>query len=216
MFKPTYSERIIHKMKEILNRILRVYHQRKLTNTDFTIIANNCWGGICYEYFGLEKKSPTIGTYFFAEDFLKFAERLEYYVSQEIRFIKKEQSKHYKWLMNEKECPIGVLDDVEIIFLHYADEKIAKEKWERRVKRINWNNLIFKFSYMNNCTKEHLKVFDEMNLQGKKFMFISTDEHKYDCGIVYPGYEKDTQIWNDTWYWNKYLDVIGLINETEA
>lgn len=215
MFRPTYRERIVHKLKEIWDSLLKSHYRNRLTNTDFTIISNNCWGGCCYEWFGMQKLSPTVGAYFFPEDYLRFVERLDYYMSLELQFIDVTKSKYYEQLKGEQPSPIGILDDVEIIFLHYADEKEAKDKWTRRVKRINWDNLIFKFSYQNYCTHEHLKRFDEMKLPGKKFMFVNTEEPKYQCGVWYRGFEQEEQIWNDTYYWNRYIDVFDLINREE-
>ena len=29
-------------------------------NNDFTIISNNCWGGMIYESYGLPEQSPTV------------------------------------------------------------------------------------------------------------------------------------------------------------
>ena len=51
--------------------------------------------------------------------------------------------------------PIGTLcDTVEIHFLHYSSIEDAEEKWNRRVKRINWNNLFVKFDCSKDlCTK---------------------------------------------------------------
>ena len=43
---------------------------------------------------------------------------------------------------------VGVLsngkDSIEIFFLHFHSEQEAREKWERRVQRINWNRLLIK------------------------------------------------------------------------
>lgn len=215
MFKPSKKDKLLHKLDELSRPFLANFRRRKLKNTDFTIISNNCWGGICYEYFGLIKQSPTVGTFFFAEDYLKFVKRLKYYLSLELRFINSDESKHSSYLKeNEIKCPIGILDDVEIFFLHYPNELLAKEKWNRRVRRINWNHLLFKFSQMNECSDECLKKFDEMNLPGKKFMFVNKLNMEYSCSVYYPGYETDLQIENDTFFWNKYINVFDLINSS--
>lgn len=34
------------------------------------------------------------------------------------------------------------IESIEIFFLHYHSEQGAKEKWERRIKRINWDKLL--------------------------------------------------------------------------
>lgn len=49
---------------------------------------------------------------------------------------------------------IGKLDDIEVVFLHYKSEEEAYQKWNRRKKRINYNNLIFKFNDMNLAKKK--------------------------------------------------------------
>ena len=36
------------------------YRKKKLKSTDFTIISNNCWGGMIYESYNLPKESPTV------------------------------------------------------------------------------------------------------------------------------------------------------------
>lgn len=214
MFRPSKKERILHKIEERLRPFFADFRRKKLKRFDFTIISNNCWGGICYEYFGLVKQSPTVGTFFFAEDYLKFVKRLKYYLSLELRFINVDESKHFSYLKeHEIRCPIGILDDVEVFFLHYSNESLAKEKWSRRVRRVNWENLIFKFSQMNECSFDHLLMFDKMDLPGKKFMFVNKPNKEYSCAFYYPGYENDLQIENDTFYWNRYVDVYALLTK---
>ena len=93
-------------------------------------------------------------------------------------------------------------------------KKAAIEKWSRRCKRVNYDNLIFKFCEQNGCTSEHLARFDSMELPGKKIMFTCHDEgDKYRCGIYYPGFEDVGQIMNDTFYWDKYFDIISFLNK---
>ena len=46
--------------------------QNELNNKDFTIISNNCWGGMIYESYNLEKQSPTVGLFFMAKDYIDF------------------------------------------------------------------------------------------------------------------------------------------------
>lgn len=58
--------------EEIGNKILATSRRAKLTNTDFSIISNNCWGGHVYRRYGLPYTSPTVGMYFFSEDYINF------------------------------------------------------------------------------------------------------------------------------------------------
>lgn len=184
-----------------------------INNIDFTIISNNCWAGYVYRYFGLEYKTPTIGTYFFADDYIKFIKDLKHYISCDIIIIPAEKSKYYNYLKknNQRNVPIGKLDDIEIVFLHYNTPQEAKEKWNRRKERINWDNIIIKFSEMNNCSEDNLIEFDNID-NVKKFMFISNKNKNYKSAIYFKGYEKENQILNDTFYWKKYINIIKLIN----
>ena len=208
----TILEKSIRRVKQFFVPYLSSYHRKRINNTDFTIISNNCWGGLCYEYFGLPKNSPTIGAYFFSKDYVKFVSNLNYYLNMQIEIIPASMSKNADVLIerNQKDIPVGVLDDVEIIFLHYRDPKTAKEKWIRRCQRVNYNNLIFKFSNMGKCSREDIKQFMSLKAD-KKFMFSATSFPEYDSIIIVPGNE-DGSVNNDTFYWNKYIDVYELIN----
>ncbi|WP_245150281.1 DUF1919 domain-containing protein, partial [Streptococcus pneumoniae] len=55
-----------------------------------------------------------------------------------------------------------LLDDIELHFLHYADEEEATQKWNRRLERIHWDNLYFKFNDNDACTYELMKEFEEL------------------------------------------------------
>ena len=174
MFKPSLKERIDHKLELYTNFIFAPFRKKRLNNRDFTIISNNCWGGHVYEYFGLPKLSPTVGCYFFADDYLKFVEYFDYYINQPLGFISLNDSKYKKEIINNGKdnlkASIGILKDIEIVFLHYKTKEIALEKWNRRIKRINQNNLIFKFSQQNLCNDEHIIKFEKLKLNGKKFV----------------------------------------------
>lgn len=70
--------------------------------------------------------------------------------------------------------PVGVLSNgknsIEIFFLHYHSEQEAREKWERRVQRINWNKLLIKFNDQNGCTEKEVNKFMKMAYKNKLFL----------------------------------------------
>lgn len=174
-------------------------------------------GGVCYDHYGIKKLSPTVGSFIMTDDYLNFIENLDYYLSRELQIIPMEQSKHYELWRDDsamKEVPIGLLGDVEIVFLHYKNPKMAKEKWNRRVQRINKENMIFKFSYMNNCTDKDIERFANMDLPGKKICFVKDEATALmdKCYVHYHGFENSNQIYNDTYYWDNYFDVTKFIN----
>lgn len=109
---------------------------RKLKENTPTIFAPNCWGGLTYHHLGLEFCSPLINMWETHEDYLRLLSDPEYYMSQELRF---------KETYNGGLCapyPIVMLGDVLIRMNHYKDFKEAAECWERRKRRIKWDNLI--------------------------------------------------------------------------
>ena len=216
MQKRSLIERILHRVDEKTRPVLAPLRRRRLNNTDFTIISNNCWGGVCYGYYGLEKLSPTVGMYFFADDYVKFVSDLHRYLSTPMRIITAEESYHAEVLKSkgQLDIPVGIIGDVEVVFLHYKDPVIAKQTWDRRVARVNWDNLIIKFSYMNDCTDEDIIKFSQYVKQyhAKTLCFLPREIHGVHNGIVIPSLP-DGQIGDDTFYWNRYIDVEKLINE---
>lgn len=219
MFKPSLKQRVIRKTQRLLPQIMLPLRRKLINNKDFTIIANNCWGGITYEYFGMQKLSPTVGMWFFADDYIKFISNLKHYVGLEIHIISPEESKYYEKLitMGSTSGLVGVLGDIEIVMLHFHDKEIAKEKWERRVERINWDNLIFKFSYMNDCTYELLAEFEKLDFTDissnyKKIMFVPKPMPEFKSAIYIHGFENEPQITNDTFVFNQYFKLYSFIN----
>lgn len=212
MYNFTIPEKIVHRMKGYMMPAYVRYYSKRLENTDFTIISNNCWGGVIYDWFGLEKQSPTIGSYFFADEYLKFLKDLKKYLAMDLQVVPAEESRHADILFRKgQEVPVGVLGDVEIVFLHYKDPIIAKEKWNRRLERINWDNLIYKFSYMNGCNDALLEEFE--SIQGvKKICFVNKVFPQYPDTVVMPYLDGDGQVGDDTFYWHRNFDIIGFLN----
>ncbi len=202
-----------HRIEVKTRPFLSGFRRRKLVNTDFTIISNNCWGGICYEYYGLPKLSPTVGMYFYAEDYVKFISNLSYYLGLEMRMITPSESKHRSSLYSKGEIdvPVGVLDDIEVVFLHYLNPNIAKDKWSKRVKRINWDNIIYKFSYMNECTDQNIEDFLQITNGKKRVCFVSQKKWN-DYGVYEVPANIEGQVVDDTTWFNKYVDIEALIN----
>ena len=171
-----------------------------------------------YESYDLPKESPTVGMFFMADEFIKFCGDLKRYTSQELTFIPPKNSRYADLFQNNKRFgsyPIGVIDDVEIMFLHYHSEQEAKEKWERRCKRINWDKLIIKFNDQNGCKEEHVKAFAEMPFDHKLFFTISDwPVAKWEGYCKIRQYTKDNCITasHEPFGWNRYIDLTKLIN----
>lgn len=156
--------------------------QKKLKNKTFTVISNNCWGGLVYESYGLPKQTPTVGAYFAPEEYLRFVSNLEYYLKEcELTFVKPEEARHKQLYMQDNRFgtfPIARIGDVEIAMLHYHSEQEAKEKWDRRRARICWDRLIVKMNDQNGCTEEQAAAFGKLPFEKKVFFTV----HDWDAG----------------------------------
>lgn len=183
---PTY-EGIRLKLLKIRRDLLANYRRNQLTNTDFTIISNNCWGGMIYESYNLPKQTPTVGMFFMAKDYIKFLKRLPEYLNAELTFINPELSrwKNEQQVSEDKRFgtyPIGTLfvegESIEIFFLHYHSAEEAEDKWERRCKRIVQERMIVKFNDQNGCTEDDIEEFIKLPFQNKLFFTAKHWEHE--------------------------------------
>ena len=199
--------------KKIFIPRLAKSRKKRLKYDDFTIISNNCWGGCCYEYFGMPKLSPTVGAYFFAEDYVKFCSNLKYYLSLDLEIISLESSRHCESIkkQNNSNAIIGKLDDVEIVFLHYPNERIILKKWNRRIQRINYEHVILKFSYQNECSDELVKKFLEIK-DYSKFVLVGDLITNHRDEILFKRSNGKETV-DETVNFNRFIDPIKIIND---
>lgn len=146
------------------------WRRRGLQNTQFTIIADNCWAGAVYRYLGLSYASPTVGMFLHAPDYIKFLHNLRYYVSLTPEFITYEQSKYaYEDAFPSPiPNPIARLDDIELYCMHYTSAEEVTKRWQRRKERIDYDNLLIKFSERSLlCTPDLVRQFDAIPFPNK-------------------------------------------------
>ena len=111
--------------------------ERILLNTDFTLISDDFWGGQVYKKFGLQYNSPFIGVSINSKDYLRLLKNIGYYLLEnELVFLR----------IPEVNFPVAVLGDILIYFKGYKSAEEADEKWRRRLRRINWDNLFVKMT----------------------------------------------------------------------
>lgn len=125
----------------------------KVSNRKFCIFSNDCWGAELYKLLDRPFNTPFIGLMLMSPCYLKFLENPRYYLSLPIVFKKESKYLSMKNINSGTSFPLGVLGEsgIEIHFLHYKSEKMAKDKWERRVKRIDWDHLFVKYD----CGKDY-------------------------------------------------------------
>lgn len=137
--------------RSFLRRKLNAENRKRLTNKNFTVLCNNCVGGVILHELGERFNSPTVNLFFKAEDYLKFLENLDYYLKQALVEVE-----------SEKNYPVAKLDDITIYFMHYSSFDEAKTTWQKRVARINKNNLYVIFVQQSGCTERVLEEFDKL------------------------------------------------------
>lgn len=107
-----------------------------LYNSKISILANTCFGGLMYHRLGMEFTSPFINMWIAPSDFLKIVSDLDYYLSMDLVYVRN------GWEQNlNREYPIMALGDVELLFNHYESVEQALTIWNRRLKRLNKNNI---------------------------------------------------------------------------
>ena len=208
-----FFENSKNKIKAFFHELRRKYVKKRVKSRDFTIISNNCWAGKVYQYLDMPYLSPTVGLYFFAPDFLKFCKNLKYYLSLDLKFVPWEESKWQPHLADRRVCPVGKLDDIEIFFLHYKTPEEAKEKWERRKQRVNYDKVIFKMSKMNLCDEFVLKEFDELPV--KKVIISNRKKPVYKSEVYYYSSINEglIELVNDTDQFPSNLNLVYILEK---
>ncbi len=204
-----FHKKVVFLKRWIYNNVSRIrFNKENLQNKDFTIICNNCIAGVIYHNFDLEFKSPTINLFFFSPDYIKFLENFEFYINQELNFVKKS-----KYFDEKPSYPIGLLFDIEVHFLHYTSEKEAYIKWNKRIDRINKNNLFIIGSDKDLCQFDHIERFDKLQFKNKIF-FSAKNYPSLKSVIHIEKYNNRTEIGDliERQEWLNYIDLITWLN----
>lgn len=144
--------------------IRNLWGRIRLRNRNVSIISNDCWGGRMCKFYKLPFHSPFVGLFIVGPDYVKLLENPEV-INNKLEFFPITESKWIDYLrsVNQTSHPVAHLTpDIEVHFLHFPDESTARAKWERRVKRIDWNNAIVKFSQRDVCDDELIRRFDRL------------------------------------------------------
>ncbi|MGF0057460.1 DUF1919 domain-containing protein [Limosilactobacillus reuteri] len=195
---------------------LRKKLQKQLNNKDFTIISSTCVGGKIYHDLGLKFTSPTINLWIGANDFLKFVKNLKYYLeSCDLREVKDTNEGH----------PVGALGEgnerIIIHFTHYPNFQIAKEKWNLRKKRVNYDKIYIFFTDMNGGDSvDIVKEFNKLPYKNK-VMFTGKDLSSYSNTFFIKRCCRDGHLgewWNvdkkTGYYFYQQFDYVKFLNQT--
>ena len=152
---------------------------KRLKNKDFTIISQNCVGGVILHELNQRFNSPTINLFFSSRDFLLFLSDMRHYLSLEMQ----EKRTPYSY-------PVGNLGGLTVHFMHYGSFQEAKDKWKERINRINYNNMYVMMVQGKDCTDDMVEQFDALPFE-KKVIFVGKPYHNIKSAVYIPGTELD-------------------------
>ena len=190
---------VITKIKQtILNNHYARKIKREYTGGNISIISSNCLGGKLYQTLNMQYQSPFIGLFVYSPDFIELLSNLDDYLNSELRF-----TDHSKYRNCDNSggnfYPIGLLNDaVELHFLQYKSENIAKNNWYRRLNRIDLNNVYIIFTDRDQCTYDSLVKFNKLPFK-KKVCFTSRNYERLDSCVFLPEY--------------KYAQSVGILTD---
>lgn len=131
--------------------------KKRLKNIRPTIIASNCVGTMIYWDMRLPAYSPMINLGLEMNDFVRFAEKLDWYLEQPLCMIKDDSVSY----------PVGMLADLRINFGHYDSWEQADKQWKMRCKYVDMNNLFLIGCEKDGCTYETIRRFDSLPYKNK-------------------------------------------------
>lgn len=192
--------------------------QRRLKNTAPTIIGNNCVCGAMYQDLNLRYTSPTTNVLIPAEDFFRFVNDLEYYLTCPLE----------ETYLEGISYPVGVLrkGDAQVIlhFLHDRTFEAAKEKWVRRCGRVDLENLYIVFSskiYTGPLNKWY-KKFKQIKYPNKRMVVIASRFYDKEvvCLPMWAFSKNISSIAYPTKYSKKrimdHFDYVSFLNKNES
>lgn len=162
--------KIYHKIADLIMRV-------KLKNKDFSILTPTCIGGVISHRLGRQFLSPTINLWLTEDDFYIFIMDLKWYIKAEVEFSHIDETYNF---------PVGVIhgrdrspkSDIYIFFNHHKDFKSAVNDWNKRKKRINWNNIYIVASSRGGCeTNEKIERWNNAYSIAKGIVCFTADDY---------------------------------------
>ena len=174
-----FGVRINRCMRKIINRANR----RRLKNDDFSLLCNNCNGGVICHDLGLQFRSPTVNLFFYKDHFFRFCENFDYYIAQPLTLCENPAHKP------EIDYPVCNLGDLELHFLHYTSFEQAKQKWDSRTARLNRDNMFVMWTFFGGTDEELLARFDRLPF-ANKVAFTEREFPQYKSAFYIRGFEE--------------------------
>ena len=178
------------------DKLINPRYRKRLKNKDFSIISNDCIGGVICKDLRCRFNSPTVNFYFSAEDYVKFASKYKEYL---------ENGKLVDVTKPGEKVKVAIEIEGESIIanaIHYKTADDFIEKWNQRKVRVNYDNCFFMTNDRNGFTEEHLRAFDSLPYKNK-VCFVHKEYPQYGTAFYIKGSEKEDMVKTMTEYKRK-------------
>ena len=142
-------------LKNALHHIVRPIHQRRwrrqFHNPTLSVFSSNCVGACMLHDLGARFNSPFVNLYMSAADYLTFLQDPHRYTSLPLEEIPSDGG-----------YPMARWGDLTLHLVHYPSVAAAQAAFDRRIPRINYDNLYVLFVERDGCTYEDLLTFDRL------------------------------------------------------
>lgn len=174
----------------------------KLKNHDFSIIANTCMGGVVSNSLGEQFRSPTVNVLMSEYQFIAFCKYLKEYSKCPVEELTREEWEQFRdvthpvGVLRGYKIPNGYLPDIKLpdimlLFVHYRTFEEAKQKWEERFKRVNYDNLYLLMDCAMNASDEILDEFNALPHAHKVDFTHKEDPERWPCNYRYSFYTEE-------------------------
>lgn len=202
-------------------RLLKnVSYRLRIRNRNFSLVSQNCVGGVMYNFLGMEFLSPTINMFIEDMNFVKLAEDPKYYFGIDAKpYIEN----YHDPIDNSITYPQIIIDDVIINCLHYKSCDEACTAWNRRRLRVNYDNIFFIGNSWN--MHENYELVDRIAALPYSIVFTYQKSEKDNCiwlkdqfwkldnrGIIRPNIT-DSVPNSGLKYFEKYFDYVNWLNK---
>ena len=175
---------------------------------------------------GEQFRSPTVNLIIYEDQFLTFCRHLKEYSVCRVEKPTESEAPQFESFS----YPIGILrgssaglSDINRLFVHYKSFEEAKEKWEARFRRVNYDDMFVIMDRGMDARDEILDEFYQLPYEHKvfftqkekperwpnNFRFSFYTEEKYVSGCLY--YNK----WNglEAHHWMDEFDYVRWLND---
>lgn len=149
-------------------------------NLDMSIVATNCVGGEIYHILGRKFNTPFINDSMPRKSFVIMACRFKDYMRAPYRIEKAVKVNGINLFLEPEGLPV-----VRIRFPHDTNPDVVKNNWDRRVKRLNYDKLVF-ICDDRSLDDSDFALFDEV--KAFKKIMLTSKEIGYPWAKVLPSY----------------------------